>query len=622
MRRSKPHLLPIWLWCGLWVGGGSAADPVPRHAADVCVYGGTASGVMAAVAAAKEGASVIIVEPGRWLGGMTGGGISNLDWGRRDAVGGSAFEILKGQPGNEVYRKVFKDLAAKHGIKVIYDHRLGKVQRAGSAICSMTLDHAPVDQTGCPIPEPEQAAVATIAARVFIDCTYEGDLMAMGGVSHTWGRESRQQYGESLAGVRPSLWVYDIDPYVEPGNPESGLIPHVQDREIGPLGSADKLTMGYCFRFKFAKDGEGIPVPEPKGYDPKEFELWRRGFQQGLDLTQNRSMKKPGIVKDRSNYFIGGGGNLSRALLTTTVYGCNAEYPDGDWAARAGIWKFHQEFFCKLLHFLRTEPSAPEKWKSLARTISFRRGVFDDTQGWPSQLYVREARRMVSAYVVTQKDMEGKTDPEHSIGLASYGVDDWPYATVVEDGKVALQGGEFSILYLDQEHNGIYKIPYESIIPLQKECDNLLVPVCCSASHIAMTSIRMEPVWMVLGESAGVAAAMAVQADSPVQEVPYDALRARLLELGQKLERPRGGGAARSPGRKRAWDSQEEWDATKRGYEWVFLLIDGNKDGKVSAAEYEAFQAFKKEHQADWEMALRQSGRESPAGHAPQDDGE
>ena len=145
---------------------------------------------------------------------------------------------------------------------------------------------------------------------------------------------------------------------------------------------------------------------------------------------------------------------------------------------------------------------------------------------------------MISSYVVTQKDIEGKTDPEHSVGLASYGVDDWPYATVVEDGKIALQGGEFSILYLDEgKYNGIYKIPYEAIVPVQKECDNLLVPVCCSASHIAMTSIRMEPVWMILGESAGVAAAMAVNTQTPVQDVRYDGLRGKLLELGQKLDR-------------------------------------------------------------------------------------
>ena len=164
--------------------------------------------------------------------------------------------------------------------------------------------------------------------------------------------------------------------------------------------------------------------------------------------------------------------------------------------------------------------------------------MFDETGGWPNQFYVRQARRMVSSYVVTQKDLEGKTDPPHTVGLAAYGVDDWPYAVVVEDGKVAVQGGEFSIVYLDNgKYNGSYKIPYEAIVPRKGECDNLLVPVCVSASHIAFTSLRMEPVWMILGESAGVAAAMAVDAEIPVQDVPYNKLRQKLEDLDQTLDR-------------------------------------------------------------------------------------
>lgn len=577
------------------------AAEIKNYKADICVYGGTASGVMAAVAAKKEGADVILIEPSRWLGGMTGGGISNLDWGRREAVGGSTYEILRGQPGNEVYRKTFRELINKHDIQVIYNHRLGKVDRSEKLVQSIHLDLAPVDPTGCPIPEPERINAITVDADVFIDCSYEGDLMARSGVSYTWGRESSQKYGESLAGVRPSLQVYDIDPYLVPGDSKSGLISFIQDRKIGPLGSADSLTMGYCFRFKFDVSGKGIPIPEPAAYDPAEFELFRRAYQNGVDISTNRSMKKLGIVEPRGNYFIGGdSGNLSRSLLTTTIYGCNDLYPDGDWKVRSSIWKFHQEFFCKLLHFLKTDTSAPEKRRKRAEEISFRRGVFDDTQGWPSQLYVREARRMISDYMVTQKDLEGKTDPVHSIGLASYGVDDWPYATVAENGKVALQGGEFSILYLDEgKRNGIYKIPYSAIIPKSEECENLIVPVCLSASHIAMTSIRMEPVWMILGESAGVASAIAVRNDCPVQLVSYDQLRSRLLELEQILDLP----IAQS-GRIHRWESHREWDREKPGYEWVYPLIDENGDGKLTDDEYQVFQRFKQKHQ-QWEKALK-----------------
>ena len=231
-------------------------------------------------------------------------------------------------------------------------------------------------------------------------------------------------------------------------------------------------------------------------------------------------------------------GNLTRSLVAPAVYGCNAAYPDGDWPTRARIWKFHQDFMRGITHFLRTDPAAPEKLKTRAAAVGFARGQFDDTSGWPHQLYVREARRMISSYVVTQQDMEGTTDPSDSVGLASYGVDDWPYAMHPLEGGVALQGGDFSILYLEEKYRGIYKIPYRAITPLEGECRNLLVPVCCSASHIAMTSIRMEPVWMTLAEAAGVAASLALHGDLAVQRVDYAKLRTKLRLLGAILNRP------------------------------------------------------------------------------------
>ncbi|MDX9971398.1 MAG: FAD-dependent oxidoreductase [FCB group bacterium] len=526
--------------CGLlsFSSFGFAAEDAAVQA-DVCVYGGTASGVMAAVAAAREGCRVVIVEPSRWLGGMTGGGISVIDWGRKEAVGGSTLGILNQGYDDARYRKVFAELVSRHGIAVLFEHRLNEVRRDGNSIQSITLDFAPPDDSGCPIPEAKERNAAVVTANVFIDCSYEGDLMARSGVSHTFGRESQDRYGESLAGVRPHIWTYDIDPYLTPGDPQSGLIPLLQDRAPAPLGAADKLTMGYCFRFNFDLTGAGIPILPADNYDPHQFELFRRGFTKGLDLLRGRKMSTLGVFDESEGVlFKKKQGNTNRSLLTTTVFGCNADYPDGDWATRSKIWKFHQDYFRNLVHFLQTDPSVPEKLRDQAKSVTLQRGLYDDTNGWPHQLYVREARRMISAYVLKQADLEGKTDPEHSIGLASYGVDDWPYATVADNGKVALSGGEFSQLYLDDVHQGIYKIPYEAITPLQDECDNLLVPVCCSASHIAMTSVRMEPVWMILGESAGVAAAIASRRRKPVQDVSYRKLRARLLDLGQRLDRP------------------------------------------------------------------------------------
>ncbi|PHR88501.1 MAG: hypothetical protein COA78_36405 [Blastopirellula sp.] len=636
------------------------AVEVTRHEVDVCVYGGTASGVMAALAAEKEGADVIIVEPSRWLGGMTGGGINHLDWGKGNTVGGSTYKILmeglKEQKraheghavqgiGNKEYRERFKKAVEDRGITVIYDHRLGTVQvgdatidsptrqrpiamnesfeenKEGQSIRSITLDYAPVDETGCPIPEPVKRNVVTISAKVFIDCSYEGDVLGMSGVSYTWGRESREHYDESLAGVRPSLWVHDIDPYIEPGKPESGLIPFVQDRKLGSLGSADSLSMGYCFRYEFDMSGKGIPIPEPTNYDPAEFEVYRRAIRDDVDIFSSRKMRTTldKITDTKRGPFVGGR-QSNRNLMGSTVYGCNDGYPNGDWATRSRIWMFHQEFLINSIHFAKTDPSAPKSMKQYAMNTSFRKGVFDETGGWPNQFYVRQARRMVSSYVVTQKDLEGKTDPPHTVALAAYGVDDWPYAVVVEDGKIAVQGGAFSIVYIDNgKYNGSYKIPYEAIVPRKGECDNLLVPVCVSASHIAFTSLRMEPVWMVLGESAGVAAAMAVDADIPVQDVPYKKLRQKLEDLDQTLDRIEGPiKVPKTQSNSGQWKSQEAWNKQKKGWEWLFPHIDTDSDGQISSEEYNAFQKFKIEHN-DWEESLKKKRAKTSTGLLPKD---
>jgi len=511
----------------------------PFVQADVCIYAATASGIMAAVAAAGEGASVVIVEPSRWLGGMTGGGLMHIDWGRAEAVGGTARGLLKRGYNDAQYREAFAALLKRHAIPVLFEHRVASVERKGATIKSIILDFAPPDKVGCPIAVAKARAARRVTAKVFIDCSYEGDLMARAGVAYTFGRESREAYGEALAGAESNLAVYDIDPYIKPGEPKSGLLPMLQDVQMQPEGSPDKLTMGYGFRWKMVADGERLPLNPPDDYDPRMFELYRRGFQNQAKIEVGRHMRKLGQFEACGGRVHSvGAGNLARALLAPTNYGSNAGYPDGDYATRARIWKAEQSFMSGITHFLRTDPNVPAKLKELATKIGFQPGTFDETGGWPHQLYVREARRMQSAYVLTQKDVAGETNPGDSVGLASYGVDEWPYATYAFAGKVALYGGYYSMLYLDAAHQGIYQIPYRAITPKQQECDNLLVPVCVSASHIAMTSIRMEPVWMILGESAGVAAALAVRGKLAVQSVEYGELRKKLLRLNQRLERP------------------------------------------------------------------------------------
>ena len=523
---------------GTYLSAGEQDTTLGTVHTDLCVYGATASGIMAAVAARREGMRVVIIEPSRWLGGMTGGGLMHIDWGRRQAVGGTTRKTLNSKYDDTVYRKIFRKIIEKYAIQVVYEHRLTSLRKTGKKIKSIELEYAPPDQLGCPIPYAIVNHSMRVEADVFIDCSYEGELMARSGVSYTYGREAAEEYDESLGGVPPNMVEYDIDPYVKPGNPSSGLIPLVQDIKMNPIGSADKLTMGYGFRWKFTKEPDQIPIGAPEDYDPRTYEVYRRAYQNKISLLGRRT-RKLGVYEKCGGHVHGiGTGNQARSLYTNTVYGSNANYPEGDYAERARIWKFLQNHLMGFTHFLRTDPSVPLDKRENARKVGFMPDYFDDTGGLPHQLYVRECRRMVSDYVVCQKDMEGKTDPSDSVGLASYGVDDWPYAMFPLNGKIVLNGGEFSMLRLDPVYDGIYKIPYRSITPKASECTNLFVPVCCSASHIAMTSLRMEPVWMILGESAGIAAAMAIREDIPVQKVDYTKLRNKLLEKGQILERP------------------------------------------------------------------------------------
>ena len=583
----------------LKLGAGALAYGVARGADaaepgwDVCVYGGTAAGVAAAMGAADAGARVVVVEPSRWLGGMSGGGLNAIDWGHPRAVSRVARQLLL--PGDDAgMRALYRRELEQRGVTVLYEHRLAGVSKEGARLRALALDHAPPDRWGCPAERPRAANARTVAARIFVDCSYEGDLMAKAGVGYTWGRESREDYGESLAGVRPVLVRYAIDPYVRPGDPKSGLLPLLQDVQIGPPGSADRLTMMYAFRWILtAKDP--IRVEKPDGYDPRTYEIFRRGFQQGVDMRVARKMH---VLGQYETYRGAGifGGNSSRALWAQSVAGANAAYPDGDWAVRARVWREQMDFVRGMYHFLRTDAAAPADLRDKAETMGFQRGVFDETGGWPHQLYVREARRMKSAYVVTQKDLEGAAAVDDAVGLGSYGVDDWPYATVAQEGGIALSGGEFSILKANPASDGIHAIPYRAIAPHRAECENLLVPVCCSASHIAMTCIRMEPVWVSLGLSAGIAAAHALAESAAVQDIDVPRYRRALVAAGQVLD-PRQAG----PGE---WASREAWNQDKRGYEWLFDAIDRDRDGRVSGEEYRAFQAFKQQH-PDWETRLR-----------------
>ncbi len=237
---------------------------------------------------------------------MTGGGLSHVDWGREKAVGGTALSILSKNYDDAKYREVFRELVKKYRIQVIYEHRVASVQREGTNIRSIVLDHAPPDKLGCPIAKAVTARSKTIAAQVFIDCSYEGDLMAKAGVSYTWGRESRDEYGESFAGARPNLAVYNIDPYVKTGDPKSGLLPFIQDMQAKPEGSADRLTMGYGFRWKFSKDADRLPIAPPRitihdsSSSTVAVSKTRLASTLAVACESWASLKKPAVASTRS----------------------------------------------------------------------------------------------------------------------------------------------------------------------------------------------------------------------------------------------------------------------------------------------------------------------------------
>ena len=525
-----------------------AAPEPTRHAVDVCVYGGTSAGVIAAVAAKKEGKSVLLIEPGRHLGGMSSGGLGWTDFGNKAVIGGMSLDFYR-RVGrhygkNEavwtfephVAEKVYRDLVAESRIDLLHEHRLARAEKEGGRVKSITLEHAPPLDTGAPAPAalPDSPQVI-VAAKVFIDCTYEGDLMAAAGVGYHVGRESVAKYGEPLNGIRANTpkhqFLGPVDPYVIPGDPSSGLLPLVQEGDGGKPGDGDHRVQAYNFRLCLTKEASNKkPITAPQGYDPKRYELLGRHVQSlektgKLDKLGGRApLLKIDMVTPKKTDINNNG------AVSTDHIGANYEYPEGDWATRSRIWNDHLNYIQGLLYFLATDDRVPQHIRKEAQDWGLCKDEFQDTGGWPHQMYVREARRMVGAYVVTQADCEHKKVSDDSVGMGAYNMDSHNCQRIVQNG-VARNEGDVQV-----SPSGPYPIPYRAITPKQAECENLLVPVCISSSHIAYGSARMEPVFMVLGESAAYAACMAIDGNKPVQQVEYPALRKKLLDAKQVLE--------------------------------------------------------------------------------------
>lgn len=618
MRRSLIVIL------SLVIAAAGRAAAATRCDAEVCVYGGTASGMMAAVAAARAGRSVVVVEPSRWLGGIIGGGIRVVqDCAYPREIGGLTKRMLEedrkiggGRHDHQpAFRRLFRRLAKEHGIRVIYEHRLGTVEKDGGRIAALRLDYAPLAKDGCPAAEAKTRGAAVVRARVFIDAGYEGDLMARAKVSYVVGRESKARYGESLAGVR-NLRVFNISPYVDADDPKSGLLAMIDPAGVGEMGSASRHILAYNFRLQWVADGR--PLGKPSRYDEAQYALVRRALK-----VNRRAVGWP-----TANY-------SRRSLISSGIPGLQSDYPDADWPRRAGIWRAWADH-AKIMH------------KLTGSTRMLRTGEYPDSNGFPNQLYIRLARRMVGRYVVTQHDLMCQTSVDDPVGLAYYKVDIYPCRLVATaDGKVATEGETFIMV-----SPGPYPISYRSLTPKKDECVNLLVPVCMSASHVALSSIRMEPTYMVMGESAGIAAVRALDEGRCVQEIDMAAYRKALLAAGQVLawdgtgynngrkgwwtDHPEGyrrrpletifKGPRRGEGRadrraqwiQRFWQTcdadgdrkitRDEWNRGKKGWQWLFPFIDTDGNGLIDPKEYAAFQDYKARH-PDWAAELRKAGR-------------
>ncbi|WP_395740653.1 FAD-dependent oxidoreductase [Prosthecobacter sp.] len=581
---------------------------------DVCVYGATPAGIVAAVTAHQEGCTVLVVEPSRWVGGILGAGIKPMqDCAAPQAVGGlTTSRVFKLGNRPDVIRQAFAEWLAEEKIPVVFEHRLQKVEKTGTTITKLILELAPPDKNGVPAPKASQAEAAVIEAKVFIDASYEGDLLPAAAVPYAVGREAKEVFNEELAGVGPTTNWTPIDPYVVQGDAKSGTLPLVDADHGLPKGAADDYTQAYNYRFYVTRDAEKrIPFEKPEGYDAKQFEVVGRYVEHLVRTTEGGEAK---LLKRLRDIFPGwmnsGEYNYKRdSLVTIAPLGVSRYYQDRNWEARSRVWRQHKDYLSGLHHFLSTDPRVPEKFREETASLGLDKTMHADTEGWPNQLYVRLTRRMQGPYILTLDDVWNKTQVEDSVGLALYGVDIYPvrrYA-VADPGTGQMGVATEGNMFVGGSHGTghPYPIPYRALTPKSDACTNLLVPVCFSASYIAYASARMEPVFCVMGESSGVAAAQSIHADKPVQQIDMAKLRARLLERGQILQwtgpnvRPKAGAVETGE-----YESKEAWSEAKPGWEWLFPHVDTNKDGKISKEEHEAFQVYKKQH-PDWQKELK-----------------
>ncbi len=548
------------LLCGLtlWMNSAQAAEY------DVVVYGGTSAGVISAVQAKKMGKTVVLVCPDKHLGGLSSGGLGFTDTGNKSVIGGLSREFYhriwkhyddeqnwkwmkkseyggKGQgtpavDGTQRTQWIFEPHAAEHAFEAfVADYKI-EVQR------NEWLDRGPsggkkgevakgvVKQDGR-IRSITTLSGKTYSGKMFIDATYEGDLLAAAGVDYHVGRESRATYDENWNGIQTGVLHHGhhfgavkkkISPYVIPDDPKSGVLPRVSTASPGEYGAGDHRVQAYCYRMCLTQhDPNRVPFPKPEGYDSKQYELLLRVFDAGWRETFHKFDPIPNHKTDTNNH----------GPFSTDNIGMNYDYPEATYERRAAILAEHRTYQQGWLYFIANDPRVPADVREAMAKWGLAKDEFTDNGNWPHQIYVREARRMIGSYVMTENELLKKRPTPESVGIGSYTIDSHNVQRyITEEGYVQNEGD------IGVGLKGPYEIAFGSLLPKKAECQNLVVPVCVSSTHLAFGSIRMEPVFMILGQSAATAAVMAIDAQQAVQDVPYAKLREQLLKDGQILE--------------------------------------------------------------------------------------
>jgi hypothetical protein len=530
-----------------------AAIAAPAQS-DIVIYGCTSGAITAAIQAKLMGKSVVMVCPEKHLGGLTAGGLGFTDTGNKAVIGGLSREFYhrvwqhyqkpeawrwqkreaygnKGQ-GTEAMdqgmrtmwifephaaEQVYEAWVKEHKIPIVRNAWLDRVKgvrmEKGRITSIRTLDGK------------------TYRGRMFIDATYEGDLMAAAAVDYHVGRESQKTYGEQWAGIQTGVLHHrhhfgavktPISPYVVPGDPSSGVLPRISTEPPGNYGDGDNKVQAYCFRMCLTQVPENrVAFPKPANYDPKQYELLLRIFNAGWRETFDKYDAIPNAKTDTNNH----------GPFSTDNIGRNYDYPDASYARRREIIQEHVDYQQGWLYFVANDPRVPDDVRSAMSKWGLAKDEFADNNNWPHQMYVREARRMVGRYVMTENELLKKRPTPEPVGMGSYGIDSHNIQRYITPEGYVQNEGDIGV-----STNGPYQISYGSLVPKKGQAANLLVPVAVSSSHIAYGSIRMEPVFMILGQSAATAAVMAIDGKMDVQDVPYDKLRARLIADGQVLE--------------------------------------------------------------------------------------